>query len=242
VHGQARGHVARLNPDGSTDRSFLNGLTNVNNVITALAIQSDGKILVGGTVDPEGNTGPLARLNPDGTVDPSFQSALRPLWGDVTAILIQQSGKILVSGNIVLSGSDNGKGVLRLNTDGSFDDTFATPIASNMFVHCMAEQNDGKILIGGVFSVGRLNADGTADNSFGENQPPSGTVYSINIQGDGKILIAGGFDTVGGIPRNGLARLNSDGTLDDSFAGAFPGVLNRSHSMIIENGGTILVT
>jgi uncharacterized delta-60 repeat protein len=106
-----------------------------------------------------------------------------------------------------------------------------------------------KILVGGGFAYFnnnltpgflRLNSDGTLDNTF--NNGLIGTtrsVGSIAIQTDGKILIAGSFDTYGGVPRNKLARLNPDGTLDNSFPNfAFLGDI----SIKLQPDGKIILT
>jgi uncharacterized delta-60 repeat protein len=193
-------------------------------------------------------------LNPDGTLDDKFQSGLRPDLGPVSGIVIQPDERILVAGNVAPSGVDTGKAILRLNSDGSVDNTFATLIdSSTVSIRAMAEQSDGKIVIVGDFTwlidrnrfgIGRLNPDGTLDNSFGEGQMISpGPASSVQIQEDGKILIGGWFNTVTATPRNALARLNSDGTLDESFADTFPGIpFSGRFSILIENAGTILAT
>ena len=84
---------------------------------------------------------------------------------------------------------------------------------------------DGKILVAGYFldtgkvwRIYRLNANGTIDRSFNEgNTSANNTVTSINVLPDNKILIGGFFTTYNGIARNGIARINADGSLDTSF-------------------------
>lgn len=94
-------------------------------------------------------------------------------------------------------------------------------------VYAIAEQNDGKVLIGGNFgyindiaknSIARLNADGSLDESFGNTlSGANGEIYDIKIQRDGKILIGGYFSNINGFDINAVARLNSDGSIDDTF-------------------------
>src|SRR5713101_4891876 len=96
------------------------------------------------------------------------------------------------------------------------------------WVYALAVQADGKILVGGSFtmlggdyrsSIGRLNADGTLDTSF---NPGAGFyVYSLALQADGKIVVGGVFTTLGGQSHNGIGRLNADGTPDTSFNSSF---------------------
>src|SRR6476660_7666755 len=102
-------------------------------------------------------------------------------------------------------------------------------------VRALAVQADGKILVGGDFTMldpavtvfdgtgtrfGRLFPDGTLDRAFANtwaDQP----VETIALQPDGKILVGGSFTILCGSLRNHLARLNADGTLDAGFtAGA----------------------
>jgi uncharacterized delta-60 repeat protein len=92
-------------------------------------------------------------------------------------------------------------------------------------------QPDGKVLVGGNFRIVgnnvryglfRLNADGTFDAGF---QPPAfynangvgGTISMIALQPDGKILVGGDFQGANSIPKQGMMRLNGDGSMDASF-------------------------
>ena len=120
----------------------------------------------------------------------------------------------------------------RLNAGGSLDALFNP--GANASVTAVAVQPDGKILVGGNFTmlggggtgttprnfIGRLNADGLLDTSF--NPGANDTVSAVVVQPDGKILVAGHFTMLGGggtgtTPRNRIGRLNADGSLDESF-------------------------
>jgi uncharacterized delta-60 repeat protein len=111
--------------------------------------------------------------------------------------------------------------------------------------------SDGKILIGGSFSrynnfridfVARLNADGTRDPSFcpGTSADPNLPVYAVASQPDGKIIIGGGFNWVGNVARNHIARLNADGSLDTSFDPG-TGANSSVRKVIVLPDGKILV-
>jgi uncharacterized delta-60 repeat protein len=136
----------------------------------------------------------------------------------------------------------------------SFDPTYSAAIFPS--VYCMAVQADGKILTGGAFSgvngtphlhLARLNADGTLDTSFNANlTAPSGRVSVIIIQKDRKILIGGKFTHVHGVSRNGVARLNEDGTLDTNFDIGFGATNSNLHpyevtSLALQPDGKVLV-
>jgi uncharacterized delta-60 repeat protein len=197
--------VARFNADGSVDNTFThNVFASIGTpIIRAIALQPDGKILVGGT-SPN-----VKRLNSDGTLDVN----LNVFTPDAYDIRIQPDGKILVAGG-------GGGYVRRYNSDGTPDDSFNGPINIGT-VTKMALQPDGKIVIVGDNSVKvrRLNADGTPDATF--NVPfggPNNITWDVALQADGKILIGGNFTGVSlDTNKKYLARLNADGSLDAAF-------------------------
>jgi uncharacterized delta-60 repeat protein len=113
-------------------------------------------------------------------------------------------------------------------------------------------QPDGKILIGGGFTtlspnggpavtrnhIARLNADGTLDSAFNAQGQTFGTVYSIALQADGKILVGGIFASIGGQPRQNIARLDPATGLADSFD---PGANEVVYSIALQTDSKILV-
>src|SRR5438105_4143434 len=109
---------------------------------------------------------------------------------------------------------------------GANDAAFNTGIGANNSIHTTAIQLDGKIIIGGNFSnyngrgrnsIARLNADGTLDGTFNPGTGANAGVQTTAVQSDGKIIIGGYFSNYNGIGRNGIARLNADGSLDATF-------------------------
>ena len=184
----------------------------------------------------------LARFNADGSLDTSFG----PFTTDVTAgddiaknMVIQPDGAIVVSGSsetFVNGVSERFTGVARYQPSGSPDTTFGvfgSVELSGAFVgEGLAVQSDGKVVLVGRKQVGvgnanvtqfelrRLNADGSVDSTFGSGGTVN-TVFgtsqdsaqSVTLQADGKILVSGQADGF----RFGLARYNTDGTLDASF-------------------------
>ena len=121
---------------------------NANNDVRALALQADGKILVGGFFTSIGGQtrNRIALLNPDGSLDASFDPNAN---GAVFAVPVQADGKILVGGAFTSIGGQTRNRIARLNPDGSLDASF-DPNA-NFFVEALAVQADGKILVGGAF-------------------------------------------------------------------------------------------
>ncbi|MGB8647349.1 MAG: Ig-like domain repeat protein, partial [Anaerolineae bacterium] len=166
---------------------------------------------------------------------------------------VQADGKILVGGAFTkLGGGGTGTTtrnyIGRLNADGSLDTTF-NPGANNT-VNALAVQADGKILVGGNFTmlggggtgtttrndIGRLNADGSLDTTF--NPGADNSVSTLAVQADGKILVGGNFVTLGGQTRNYIGRLNADGSLDATFN---PGADNTVIALAVQADGKILV-
>ena len=121
--------------------------TGLNNQIWAMALQADGKVLIGGMFTSYNGTSCnyLARLNSDGSFDGTFNTGTGPN-GYVSAITVQPDGKILVSGQF---SSFNGTSVLqitRMNPNGSLDPTFIPDVPSLPTCSKIQLQPDGKIL------------------------------------------------------------------------------------------------
>jgi uncharacterized delta-60 repeat protein len=229
--------------------------------VSAMAIQPDGKTLIGGSFAAVGNTSHscLVRLNADGSVDHSFAPQVTGEFGEwVTSIVVQPDGKIVIGGNLSNVDGEPHANIARLNADGSVDSSF-TAAANYGFVSCLALQADGKILLGGDFLglnpagndfgadywwLGRLNADGSVDMGFNigvEANDPNNPVKSIAVLADGKIMVAGWFTTYNGVERNGLVRLKTDGTLDPSFVPTFAAPNDESYCVVEQADGKILV-
>jgi uncharacterized delta-60 repeat protein len=254
---QPRTGIARLNTDGMLDSKFNPAAEGEGNLpsAAALAVQTDGKILVGGrftTLDGQPRTN-IARLNADGTLDGGFNPRAGRNDGnapDVSSLVVQADGKILVGGWFTTLGGLSCTNLGRLNDDGTLDSTF-NPGAGGR-VSLLAVQANGKILVGGSsFTtlggqprsyLGRLNADGTLDSGFnpgvGRNDGNAPYVSSLVVQADGKILVGGWFTTLGGYSCTNLGRLNDDGALDGTFN---PGADSWVQSLAVQTDGKILV-
>jgi uncharacterized delta-60 repeat protein len=178
-----------------------------------LAVQADGKILVGGRFTALGGQSRsyLGRLNPDGTIDPAFNPGAD---NQIHCLALQADGKILVGGDFTSLAGQARSRIGRLNPNGSLDTTF-NPGASDRVSH-LALQADGGIVAGGNFItlggqiryfLGRLNADGTLDGAFNPN--PNGNPWALALDADGKVLVGGNFGLLGGLSRNHIGRLNN---------------------------------
>jgi uncharacterized delta-60 repeat protein len=237
VNGLNKPSIARLNLDGSVDTTFSPPASST--YPRAIAVQPDGKILVGGS-SIAGQTG-IARLHPDGGLDASFNaSAIANNY--VYAIALQADGKILIGGSFT-------RRLARLHPDGSLDWSLDVGTGFNSTVKAVRIQPDGKILIGGSFStynelaakyITRLTATGGLDPTF--QVPGSGvssTVEALALQEDGGIVIGGSFFSINGKSTfKNLARLRSHGALDESFN---PAVASTVHSTEITADGRIAI-
>lgn len=205
-------------------------------------ILSNGKIVVYGDFDLyQGiTTNKLAILNPDGSLDTSFNVGLGPnyvdhYYGSSSMISEQSDGKLIVVGNFTSFNGVSKKNIVRLNIDGTIDTSFNVGSSSDGYITCVKIQNDGKILCGGKFSqfngqayasMVRLNTNGTIDNSFNiglgfknviNSFTEDGIIKTIDIQNDNKIIVGGKFLKFNNIVKINLVRLNSNGTIDNSF-------------------------
>jgi uncharacterized delta-60 repeat protein len=216
-NGTARNRIVRLYSDGSIDATFNPG-TGANNNVYSTAIQSDGKIIIGGLFYTYNGLlkNYMARLNTDGSLDATFNASGGGPSGRVDAIVIQNDGKIIIVGWFSYYNGYGRKYIARINTDGSIDESFNPGTGANTPIYAVAIKNDGKIIIGGDFTLFNgtarnylacLNIDGTIDASFNQGTGASLSVYAIAIQGDGKIIIVGGFTSYDGIARNRIARI-----------------------------------
>jgi len=248
-NGIARNRVARLNQDGSLDIDFIPG-AGANSGISSMAVQPDGKvILVGFFTDYDNQSrNRIARINVDGTHDTTFnpgQGANNSIW----AVSIQANGGILIGGDFTSFDGETCNRIARLNPDGSLDTTFNAGSGFNSRVSSLATQSDGKIIIGGDFTafdgeqrvrIARINDDGSLDASFNPGNSADNTLSSIVIQADGKILVGGQFGRFNNIPRNRIARLNENGSVDTSFDPG-TGIENFVNAIAIQPNGMLLV-
>lgn len=218
----------RSQTPGELDVTFKPDLTAADGLntsgINAMALQGDGKILIGGSLrNKDGSSHQsLERMNRDGSADSSFQP--NPWPTQVQAVLVQTDGKILVGGYTSVE-TNAPRAIVRLNGDGTLDETFKVGDGPDFVVMSLLEQPDGKILVGGLFNtvagvprkgVARLESTGALDTSFAGLALSSALVDAMALQSDGKILLSGNFSTSAHSSER-LVRVNRDGTLDSSF-------------------------
>lgn len=230
---QAGSLVAGFGTSGKLTTSFGTGSS-----ANAIAVQSDGKIILGGSANVGGNYNfALARYTTAGALDASFSgdgkqtTAFGAISNQINAIALQGDGKIVAVGNTTISGSDVDFAIARYNTDGTLDVSFdgdgkaSTSLTSGIdYAYAVAIQTDGKIVVAGTsqtydFAVARYNADGSLDNSFSGDGKLTTDFGASNEEGRALFLQADGKIIVGGFSGTffALARYNSDGSLDTNF-------------------------
>jgi uncharacterized delta-60 repeat protein len=208
---RVRDRITRINPAAALDESFD---PEIGDVVKTLALQPDGKILVGGRFSAIGGVdrGSLIRLNADGSLDSAFDPQVKYR---VNTLALQADGNMIVGGEFMDIGTQMRCCLARINADGALDTTFAPNAGGD--VTALAVQANGQIIVGGAdFTsfggqprnrIARVNTDGSLDPAFDPNA--NGAVNALLIQPDGKILVGGAFTSIGGQPRNHLARLNN---------------------------------
>jgi uncharacterized delta-60 repeat protein len=275
--------VVRYNPDGNLDPSFgRQGVVTTDftspdmprylgpsyDEASALLIQADGKLVVGGTS--------LVRYNPDGSLDASFGVGGR-VRTVARALALQRDGKL-----VAIGAAEGTFALARYYPDGSVDSSFGTDgvvisqISRVDAANDMALQTDGKLVVVGQafdgrridFAMVRYHPDGTLDHSFGtggkvtsdfcahqiEEQYAQhvglGTIqgggWRVGVQTDGKIVVTG---TPSNVLCSGsvMFRYNSDGSLDTTFgeSGRVTTAMTRNDgsfgAQVIQDDGKIVV-
>jgi uncharacterized delta-60 repeat protein len=217
----------------------------------------------------------VARYNADGTLDASFAGGQLTTdigGGTNTArnIVLQANGAIVVSGEPIgtFTGSDH-TDVVRYDSNGNLDASFGTAgkvtLNDARVGEGLALQSDGKLVLVGTidvtvppafpgsvteFALLRLNANGTADEAFGTvstaiSAGERDSARAVALQRDGKIVVAGQSSNIN--PNFGIARYNTDGTLDTTFGQAgmlsidFFGFTDVAESVLVQPDGNIVV-
>ncbi len=259
-----------------------------------MVLQSDGKILVAGTIG-DNSTNPtsyrygIVRYNTNGTLDNSFgtNGKVYSYEGYCQSLAVQNDGKILITG---FSALGNYMFIVsRWMPDGSVDLDFGTgsnigtqsymvgPYFGTNYSYSIPQaiisQNDGKILVighyyynptGGTirFAILRLNTDGSGDTSFGTGGYVYGDLtdpdlnigtyldnaYCATLQSDGKILVGGMTSSSLSVSDWALVRLNTDGSMDNTFGTNGVAIANISpagnedpRSIAVQSDGKIVV-
>ncbi|MGL5019234.1 MAG: hypothetical protein ACRDBP_13950, partial [Luteolibacter sp.] len=210
--------LRRLMADGTLDTTYNSF---ASDRVSGLAIQPDGKAVI--TV----KSGQVQRLLVNGSQDTTFAIANLGSTGEV--VTIQADGKILVGGEFLTVNGVARSRIARLNSNGSLDTGFLSPVGADSTVNSITELANGKLAVGGAFKtyagqnrtgLAVISATGALDAS--DAALGCGQVRTTRRLADGGVVILGNFSSVAGQPRLGFARLGSDGfTLNQGVAPYF---------------------
>jgi uncharacterized delta-60 repeat protein len=227
--------------------------------VSSTAEQPDGKLVIAGNFTRIGGSAAshISRLNANGTLDAAFQQNVGTTQ-QAYELWLLSTGKLLVSsgGGDLTAGGLTKPGLLRLNADGSGDATFdigTGPTGEIVYLDEALPLPNGQTIVVGSFEafngiqahgIVRLNANGTVDQSFNSGSGIAGGYAELSTVvplPNGKFLIGGGFTSYNGIPCNGLARLNSDGSFDPTFSTSL-GVQTDIINIVVQPDGKILLS
>ncbi|MEO6902312.1 MAG: T9SS type A sorting domain-containing protein [Bacteroidia bacterium] len=220
-------NIARLNANGSFDGNFKLD-SKINGIVKLVASQPDGKIFICGDFKYNNNTSLLSiyRLTANGNIDPSFSALKNAEVTSLESFTIQPDGKIILNG--VFNINNESKRVVRLNTNGTLDNTFNCLVG---LANTTVLQPDGKIIIGGIYQpfkamyfgfLDRYNKNGTKDTTFQKVIFTGGAenynaVKTITVHDSGKILVGGHFAYCNDRNMDNVSDLDKNGIEDSSF-------------------------
>ena len=195
--------------------------------VTTLAIQPDDKLLIGGYFKIGQLVTKLARINSNGTLDHSFSFIVGQ--DDYVSKVILRDSVFFVCGKFNSVNGSPANSIAVVDWNGNFIKSFSgIPVGSDVLM--MEVQSDGKVIIvlpvngptGLTYRILRLKETGEVDETFQQ-----GDFYlqmeDIKIADNGKIYCAGQMINYNGAIKNNLIRLNSNGSIDNTFiTGASP--------------------
>ena len=260
--------LTRLNPDGSLDTSFgvngvalaqftVNSSTGTYPAPDAIAVQADGSILVGGSMD-EGGAPALCRFTANGELDHSFGTNG---FVDLSGYEIQNTARVMgialrPDGRILLAMSSGGfLQAVQLMPNGTVDSSLYTAQTVSDVTQAVALLPNGQFLLAGLSRVARFNADGTLDTTFGTNGyaavnfgSPFPFMSEIAIDPAGRIVVAGDAQfSNSGPDEMAVARLTASGALDTNFGSGGSTLITTGAnggsvtSLVVQADGKIVV-
>lgn len=206
--------------------ALINAFDLGSSQINGISVNSDGDIYLTGYSTFYDSGDRIVRLNSDGTVDSGFDPGTG-FNNDVRTHRLLSDGKIIAAGNFTTYNGTAASRVVRLDTDGSIDNTFDYGAGFNATTYTVEVDADGKYLYVGNFGqyngvstmtrLTRLNTDGSRDATL-DNASGIGTYpFAIETQDDGKIIVGGTFGTALGTSTARVIRMTSTGSVDEDF-------------------------
>lgn len=246
--------IAKLNQQGEMDYTFSIG-TGADEHVNQIVRQPDGKLIIAGDFRTFNGDSVfhIVRLNPDGSRDNTFNMGSGfTVNGTVYSLYLQPDGKILAGGIFIDYNGSPANYLVRINPNGSIDNTFNIGIGFNNTVYSIDRQTDGKYIVAGNFSlvngdslyrrIVRLHSDGSIDTTFKSGITGFNNIVTrAKLQANGKIIAVGFFTSYRGSTRNRIARINTDGTLDATY-NVGTGFNNNVNDLVIQPDGKCYAT
>jgi uncharacterized delta-60 repeat protein len=250
-----RNRLVRVNISGTLDDTFNPSGTGANQIIDVIRVDGTGRIYIGGSFTQFNgvNRGGLARLSAAGALDANFnnQAGNGIDWPNSGVYTLN----FLNDGSLAIGGYFRRFNTRRLNNfavagnTGVIVEGFNPTWDANGEVRALTALQGGKILaLGFNFThvnkqarnrIAMLHADGSLDEDFKPGTGFDSFVFEAVQQPDGKIVVVGFFKNYNGTPRNGIARINLDGSLDAGFDPGTGG--DNIYSVALRPDGKILI-
>lgn len=268
----AANRIIRVNQDGSVDTRFNIG-SGFNARVTALIHTNDGSgdIVVGGQFSTyQGEIANyIVRLNDDGSIDDLFSAGDGFSVGSSLITTIRSfaiaddgTGDLYVGGWFFEYNGTRAKGIVRLDRDGSLDETFVSGEGLGVFgdpnidlygadVIATVGDGSGDVYVTGTFTsydtnatgnLLRLNSDGSVDTSFNSGSAFDSTIEIVKSMqvandGSGDLYVGGSFGSYNGTSTTTIVRINNDGSIDTAF-GTGSGFNGEVRSIALSNDGS----
>lgn len=208
------------------DLNYGTSGTGFNDAVASSVILSDNSVVASGyfTSYNGHSATKIAKINVDGTFDSSFGTNVGTGFNNnVVSLATTNDNKIVAGGYFTTYNGNNYSHIIRLNSDGTVDSGFNYSVSGAVVLGVTVQQSDNSIFISGQFSPNnfvKVLSNGTEDTAFTTNLGTGLNIatYTSYVQTDNTILVGGYFTNVNGTPANRLAKLNSNGTLDTTFA------------------------
>jgi uncharacterized delta-60 repeat protein len=219
--------IVRLTATGAVDPLFNSG-AGFNNIVTRTAIQPNGKIVAVGFFTNYNGTARnrIVRINSDGSLDATLNVGTG-FNSNVNDLALQEDGKILATGNYTTYKGVTTNRIIRIDTLGGKDATFAVGTGLNASCNAVFLGMDSTVFVGGTFTLAdsftRLRlvkylTNGKPDQTFLRESKVNSQILASATQANGQAVIVGSFTRYNERMANRIARLNSDGTVDSTFA------------------------
>ncbi len=238
INGEEYTGIVRLMPNGDIDPTFssvagilANTFNNASGLINCILVDENDNIYIAGKFEKYRNNlvKNIVKLNSDGSIDTSFDAG-QLISGEIFTMVLQDDGKLLVGGYFTEQGQSTYKNLVRLNTNGTKDNTFNTGSGFDYTVKTILKDGN-KYWIGGDFNsyngtatphMCLMSEDATLDNSFNITNGFNTSVMDIKKLSNGKLMVVGRFSEFNNEFANHTIMLNLDGTKESSYDNSTP--------------------